>query len=94
MKKQTLLGWDLVEAAGLSEQTAKQTRTLTLLNTSGSGGARVYDMYVRVPYKATDGISTVTTSARQGTQKVILDGRLVIVKDGQCYSALGQKVTL
>ncbi|MBQ9654441.1 MAG: right-handed parallel beta-helix repeat-containing protein [Prevotella sp.] len=94
LKKQTLLGWDLVEAAGLSEQTAKQTRTLTLLNTSGSGGARVYDMYVRVPYKATDGISTVTTSARQETQKVILDGRLVIVKDGQCYSALGQKVTL
>lgn len=92
MKKTTLIGWDLIEQAGISEATAKQIRTIELLNTSSSGGARVYDMYVRVPdYSGTTGISSVADSPRAAkTYKAIENGRIVIVKDGVRYNLQGQ----
>ena len=91
MKKTTLLAWDLIAQAGISESVAKQIRSIELLNTSSGGGARVYDIYVRVPANNTPtGISLVSSSAADKTQKVILNGRLVIMKNGIRYNAQGQ----
>ena len=91
MKKTTLLEWDLIAQAGISEDMAKQIRTIELLNTSSSGGARVYDMLVKIPANCTPtGISVVSSSTADKTQKVILNGRLVILKNGVRYNAQGQ----
>ena len=92
MKKTTLLEWNLIEVAGISEEVAKQIRTIELLNTSSSGGARVYDMYVRVPAPQTPtGISTANADYRQAaTGKYVSGGRVVIVKNGVRYNLQGQ----
>jgi len=96
MKKTTLLAYDLVEVAGLSESVAKQVRTIELLNTSSSGGARVYDMYVRVPASGTTAIAAPATVAGDSVagpaRKVLAGGRLLIVKDGVRYNLQGQVI--
>lgn len=94
MKKQTLLEWDLIQVANLNEETAKQIRTIELLNASSGGGARVYDMYVRIPDYDNAGIHDVIrdTAKEQGVKKVIENGQIIIIKDGQRYNILGQKL--
>lgn len=93
MKKQTLIGWDLIQIAGITEAQAKNIRSIEILNTKSSGGARVYDMYVRVP-STTTGINAVTTQ-KANTSKVVKfmqNGKLVIMKNGVKYNALGQQM--
>ena len=93
MKKTTLLEWNMIEVAGISEPVAKQIRTIELLNTASGGGARVYDMYVRVPDYSQDltGISQMLTGGRpQSTMKYVSNGRLIIEKNGIRYNAQGQ----
>ncbi|MCH5307187.1 MAG: right-handed parallel beta-helix repeat-containing protein [Prevotella sp.] len=94
MKKQTLLAWDLIEVAGLTEEKAKQIRTIELLNTSSGGGARIYDMYVRVPDTSATGIQNIKNNANvEGrTMKVLENGRLIIVKNGERFNIAGQKM--
>ena len=90
MKKTTLLEWNMIAQAGISETIAKQIRTIELLNTASGGGARVYDMYVRVPSKST-GIQNVKTfNIDNRTMKMMENRRIVILKNGQCYNAQGQ----
>lgn len=94
MKKTTLLGWDLIEQAGISEEKAKKIRTIELLNTSGSGGARVYDMYIRVPDNGTTSIGQRTTVNGQQAKprKYMINGQLVIEVNGIRYDAVGRRL--
>lgn len=90
MKKQTLLGWDLLEVAGIKDGT--QVRTIELLNNSTSGGARIYDIYIRVPDTSATGIATVGTNATAAKVTKRLDGRrIVIEKNGARYTLLGTR---
>ena len=89
--KGTYLAWDVLQNAGLSEEQAKQVRTIEILNTKSSGGARIYDMYVRVPDASATSITAVKTSGKQERiMKMIENGRLVILNNGHCYNAQGQ----
>ena len=89
----TLLEWDLIEVAGINEDVAKQIRTIELLNASSSGGARVYDMYVRVPDAAATAITTVkTVNSYDRIAKMMEAGRVVILKNGVRYNLQGQKL--
>ena len=93
LKKTTLLEWDLIEVAGINEDVAKQIRTIELLNASSSGGARVYDMYVRVPDAAATAITTVkTVNSYDRIAKMMEAGRVVILKNGVRYNLQGQKL--
>ena len=93
MKKTTLLAYDLIEVAGISEEVAKQIRSIELLNIATNGGARVYDMYVRVPVSTT-GINGVTIQDANSSKavKFIKDGKVVIMKNGVLYNVFGQKL--
>ena len=93
MKKTTLLEWNLIEVADISENVAKQIKAIELLNTASGGGARVYDMYVRVPDYSETGIESYQMNDTNGTSntfKTLLNGRLVILKNGVRYNAIGQ----
>lgn len=83
---------DLLELAGLSEESAKQLRNISIAQKGANGGARIYDMYVRVPIK-TNGIQDVkAVNLAERTVKLFQNGRLVIVKNGTRYNAIGQVV--
>ena len=93
LKKSTLLEWDMIQVAGISEAEAKQIRTIELLNASSSGGARVYDMYVRVPDASATAITTVKTgNSNDLTVKLMEAGRVIILKNGQRYNLQGQQL--
>ena len=83
--------WDLVQMAGLDEAAAKQVRAITFAQSGANGGARIYDMYVRVPANSTPtGIESVKTSKVANTAKYLENGRFVIMKHGIRYNAQGQ----
>jgi hypothetical protein len=100
MKKQTLLGWNVLEQTGITDGT--QVRQLELLNNVTSGGARVYDMYIRVPDtgeipESPSSIETLPTDAGRtfgAVRKYVQGGRLVIERDGELYNAWGQRLEL
>ena len=97
MKKQTLTAWDLIAQAGLSETQGKKIRQIELLNTSSSGGARVYDMYVRVPDASATAIAPQhptpnTHHPTPNTRKYMQDGQLVIEHNGLRYDAVGRRL--
>ena len=76
-----------------SEEVAKQIRTVELLNAASGGGARVYDMYVRVPDTTATSISTVkTANSNERIVKMMENGRVVILKNGERYNLQGQKL--
>lgn len=92
MTKGTYCEWDVIGNAGLTEDEAKNIRTIEILNTKSSGGARVYDQYIRVPLTE----SAISNVAGQNTNavkvvKFIKGGKVVILKNGILYNALGQK---
>ncbi len=92
MKKQTLTSWNVLDNAGITD--GRQVRTLELLNTNTGGGARVYDMYIRVPDNSSvTGIESLspTIQSRSMVRKYLRDGRLIIERDGLRYNALGQR---
>lgn len=91
--KGTYLEWDVIQIAGLTEAQAKNVRTIEILNTKSSGGARIYDMYIRVPDPNATSISNVNanTNVNNITRKYISNGKVVIVKNGVRYNALGQR---
>ena len=92
LKKTTLTDYNLIEVAGISEETAKQIRSIELLNAATGGGARVYDIYVRVPDYSETGISNVSSAAGKtaAARKYVSNNRLVIEKNGKLYNAQGQ----
>jgi hypothetical protein len=84
---------DVLDLAGLDEETAKKVRSITFAQSSANGGARIYDMYVRVPATAT-GINGVTIQDANSSKavKFIKDGKVVIMKNGVLYNVFGQKL--
>lgn len=95
MKKQTLLAWDLIEVAGLTEDVAKQIRTVELLNTATGGGARVYDMYVRVPDPHGSGLRpTIADRTTDATAVYDLFGRRVERPATGLYITGGKKIII
>jgi len=78
MKKQTLLSWNVLEQAGISD------------------GARIYDVYIRVPDSGSTAIKIVDSSTRnlkgQPTKHVTTKGRLVISKNNRHYTLTGQEL--
>ena len=92
MTKGTYCEWDVLGNAGLTEDEAKNIRTIEILNTKSSGGARVYDQYIRVPLTET-AISNVNANANKAvTAKFVENGRIVVVKNGVRYDLLGRKL--
>ena len=93
ISKGTYCEWDVIGQAGLTEAQAKKLKSISLLNTSSGGECRIYDMYIRVPAETT-GINAVTTQ-KANTSKVVKfmqNGKLVIMKNGVKYNALGQQM--
>ena len=93
ISKGTYCNWDVLGQAGLTEAQAKKLKSISLLNTSSGGECRIYDMYIRVPAETT-GINAVTTQ-KANTSKVVKfmqNGKLVIMKNGVKYNALGQQM--
>ena len=94
MTKGTYCEWDVIGNAGLTEDEAKNIRTIEILNTKSSGGARVYDQYIRVPLTES-AISNVNENANLNVNvpvKVVSGGRIVVVKNGVRYDLLGRKL--
>ena len=89
MSKGTYCNWDVLEQAGLTEHST-EIRTLSLLNNNSGGEVRLYDMYIRVPDANPTVIDDVTTVSGR-TAKFLRDGRLLILRNGATYNALGQK---
>ena len=94
MTKGTYCEWDVIGNAGLTEDEAKNIRTIEILNTKSSGGARVYDQYIRVPLTES-AISNVNENANLNVNvpvKVVSGGRSVVLKNGVRYDILGRKL--
>ena len=91
-KKGTYGSFDVLAAGGLTvENVLTQVRSITFQQNGANGGARVYDMYVKVPDADLTGISAPFGFKRSAeTMKVLQNGRLIIIKGGQRYNALGQ----
>ena len=91
-KKGSYANYDALAAAGLTDENQlMQVRSISFQQDGANGGARVYDMYVKVPDVDLTGISTPTgIKKNSGVTKAILNGRLVIQKDGVNYNVQGQ----
>ena len=85
---------DLLTLAGLTtEEQAKQVRSITFRQSGANGGARIYEMYVKVPVTST-GITSVNTtdSSSQKVVKFIKNGKVVILKNDVMYNVQGQVI--
>ena len=88
---------DVLTLAGLTaESDCLNVRTITFAQSGANGGARIYDLLAKVPTDHVTGIrniqgaSTTPDASTSGLRKVLLNGRLVIVKDGIHYNMQGQ----
>lgn len=90
MKKQTLLAWDLIALTGVADPT--QLRELTLQNNSTSGGARIYDVYIRIPDVDATAVSATAATAAPAAVKRLSGGRLVVSRAGKDYNLQGQQL--
>lgn len=89
--KGTYCNWDVLENAGLTDNSL-DIRSISLLNNNSGGEVRIYDMYIRVPDN-TDAIRSISSSPPHlSPMKMLKDGRIVITKDGKQYNVLGQEL--
>ena len=90
-KKGSYANYDALAAAGLTDENQlMQVRSISFQQDGANGGARVYDMYVKVPDVDLTGINTpIGIKKNAGVTKVIKNGRLMIIKNGQRYNVLG-----
>ena len=86
--------FDVLEMAGLTtEEQCKKVRSISFEQSGANGGARVYDMYVRVPDTSATTITTVkAVNGNERTVKMMENGRIVILKNGVRYNLQGQKL--
>jgi hypothetical protein len=83
---------DLLAIAGLSDESQTvNVRSITFAQSGANGGARIYDMYVRIPADAPTAITTLSADAAPRVVKILKDRRLIIMKGRQAYNALGMK---
>jgi hypothetical protein len=97
-KKGSYGEYDILGAAGLtSEDDRVNVRSITFQQNGANGGARIYDLYVKIPAAAETpaNIHDVSAASRQGAaRKYVSGGRLVIMKNGARYNAIGQTIIL
>jgi hypothetical protein len=90
--------YDILANAGLTDEAARlQVRSITFQQDGANGGARMYDLYVKVPDSTATGISTLQStrgskSADSPALKLMQGRRLVIVRGGMRYNAQGQQI--
>ena len=84
--------FDVLKLLGLTtDAECAKIRSITFQQNAANGGARIYDMYVRVPDTSATAISTVTTANQSGRiMKIIENGRIIIFKNGFRYNIQGQ----
>ena len=92
-KKGSYGNYDVLAAAGLtSEDDMVNVRSITFQQNEANGGARVYDMFIRVPDNSTSIPFSTLQSAKATVLKICRHGRIVIVKNGIQYNIQGQKL--
>ena len=91
-KKGSYGSYDVLTAAGLTNEDDRvNVRSITFQQNGANGGARVYDMYVKVPANGTTaGISVTQQEASLRASKYMLNGRIIVVKGGMRYNVQGQ----
>lgn len=89
-KKGSYGNFDVLAAAGLtSEDDMVNVSSITFQQNDANGGARIYDMFIRVPDNNTS-ISDSAFPSAKNVVKYCRNGRIVIVRNGICYNAQGQ----
>ena len=92
-KKGSYGGYDVLAAAGISsEEEMLDVRSVTFQQNAANGGARIYDMFVKVPDNNTAIATSTLQSADATVAKYCQHGRIVIVKNGIHYNIQGQKL--
>ena len=86
--------FDVLELIGLATDAERsKVRTITFQQDGANGGARIYEMYITVPDVSATNLSAVTSASQDVlTVKMVEKGRVVIVKNGVRYNAIGQKL--
>jgi len=91
-KKGSYGSYDVLAAAGLtSEDDMVNVSSITFQQNDANGGARIYDMFVRVP----DNNTSISDSVFPSTKNVVKycrKGRIVIVRNGIYYNVQGQEI--
>jgi len=84
---------DVLALAGLTDESQSvSVRSIAFAQSGANGGARIYDMYVRIPADAAAAITTLPVAAGDSrVVKMLKDCRLVILKGRQAYNMLGMK---
>ena len=87
---------DILTLAGLTDEADRvNVRSITFQQDGANGGARIYDMYVKVPDYSSTGILAPNTSSltnRQSPRKYMVNGQLVIEVNGVRYDAVGRQL--
>ena len=91
-KKGSYGSYDVLTAAGLTNEDDRvNVRSITFQQNGANGGARVYDMFVKVPANGTTaGISVTQEEVSHRPSKYMLNGRIIVVKGGIRYNVQGQ----
>lgn len=86
--------FDVLELIGLATDAERsKVRSITFQQDGANGGARIYEMYITVPDVSATNLSAVTSASQDVlTVKMVEKGRVVIVKNGVRYNAIGQKL--
>ncbi len=92
-KKGSFGSYDILTAAGLTDEADRlKVRSIVFQQNGANGGARAYDMYVRVPDNGATAIETLRDQGAGVAYKRLQDGRIIVVKNGQSYNLQGQTV--
>ena len=87
---------DILSLAGLDNDDDRiKVRSITFAQKGANGGARIYDMLVSVYTGEPAGIRNITDTANGQpivATKIMKNGRVVIVKNGQHYNTMGQAI--
>ena len=94
-KKGSYADYDILEVAGLSDEADRMNvRTVTFQQNGANGGARIYDMLVKVPVRGGEGTAVTPVGSPEAYRpcKVMRGTRLIIRKDGISYNVQGQRL--
>ena len=94
-KKGAYGSYDILEVAGLTDEDSRmKERSISFQQNDANGGARIYDMLLKVPVGSGEatGITAVVSSQAGKPLKVVRNGRLVILKNGISYNIQGQEL--
>jgi hypothetical protein len=92
-KKGAYGSYDILAAAGLTDDAQRlSVRTITFRQNGANGGARIYDLLIKVPADDAEPTTIATPrslGAEDATKTILRHGQLVIEKNGKRYNAVG-----